>query len=525
MKQYGLLDSYLNTAPLVSHQVESFNRFLDSSIQKVVARQNLIEPSVEGFALKLGRIRLDRVSIIESDGSRRAILPNEARLRNLTYATPIFIEVVPIIRGIEKTAAYGEVFVGELPVMVRSSLCNTRTMARSQLVENGEDPDDPGGYFIIKGVERVLIGLEDVAPNRIITTREGDGRETKSRVFSTTPGFRARCVLTRNQNGAYTVDFPTTSKGLDLILVLRALGMRVEEMLESASDLLPFKNDLLLNIETSEAKELAPKESLLELGKMAAPGQAEKYQEKRAEMQLDNYLLPHIGGSEAERMEKAKYLIQMARKATIIGNKLARQDDKDHYANKRVKFSGELMEELFAYAFRFFVKEVKYQIERTSARGRKLSIQAIINPDTLTEKIAYAMGTGTWVAGQTGVSQVLDRTNLISTYTHLRRVKSPLAKKHPHFRARDVHGTQWGKICPSETPEGQEVGLTKYLAMMAKVTVGAEEAQIEQRLAELRKPKGEESEGGRETIEARRAQEPAQAAAQGQAQRAVELEE
>ncbi len=482
-----LLESYLNSTSLVQHQVESFNRFLDSSLQKVVSRQNMIEPSVEGFALKLGNIRLDRISIIESDGSRRGILPNEARLRNLTYAAPIFIEVVPIIRGIEKAAAYGEVFVGELPIMVRSNLCNTKNMAKSQMVENGEDPEDPGGYFIIKGVERVLIGLEDVAPNRIITTKEGDGKEVKSRVFSTTPGFRARCVVTRNQNGIFSIDFPTTSKSLDFIMTLRALGLQMNDVLAYSEDLLSFKNDMLLNMETSNAKELAPKDALLELGKMAAPGQASKYQERRAEMQLDNYLLPHIGSSVEDRKEKGKYLIQMARKATMISNKLAKQDDKDHYANKRVKFSGELMEELFAYAFRFFVKEVKYQIERTSARGRKLSIQAIINPDTLTEKIAYAMGTGTWVAGQTGVSQVLDRTNFISSYTHLRRVKSPLAKKHPHFRARDVHGTQWGKICPSETPEGQEVGLTKYLALMSKVTVGADEASAEQKLKSLGK--------------------------------------
>ena len=150
-----------------------------------------------------------------------------------------------------------------------------------------------------------------------------------------------------------------------------------------------------------------------------------------------------------------------------------------------LKLAGDLMEELFAYAFKFFVKDVKYQIERTSARGRKMSIQTIVSSDTLTEKILYAMGTGTWVAGQTGVSQVLDRTNLVSTYAHLRRVKSPLAKKHPHFRARDVHGTQWGKICPSESPEGQEVGLTKYLAMMAKVTTGAEEKFTEEKLKEL----------------------------------------
>jgi DNA-directed RNA polymerase subunit B" len=230
-----------------------------------------------------------------------------------------------------------------------------------------------------------------------------------------------------------------------------------------------------------------PSDALLELGKLSAPGQAKEYQIKRAETQLDTYLLPHIGTKPQERKEKGRYVIQMARRASIVANRLAPQDDKDHYSNKRVKYSGQLMEELFAYAFRFFVKDVKYQIERASARGRKLSIPTIISPETITEKISYAMGTGTWVAGQTGVSQVLDRTNLISTYTNLRRVKSPLAKKHPHFNAREVHGTQWGKICISETPEGLDVGLTKYLAIMAKISVGAEEKQVENKLKELGK--------------------------------------
>ena len=471
----GLLESYLNPASLVQHQVESFNRFIDGGLQKVVSTQNIIEPGVEGFALKLGSVRLDKPSVIEADSSRRSITPNESRLRNLSYSAPIFIEVVPVIRGIEKAASYGEVFVGELPIMVRSSLCHLKTMAKSQVVENGEDPEDPGGYFIIKGVERVLIGLEDVASNRIITTMEKKGTKVRSQVFSTTPGFRAKCAVSRNQSGLFEVDFPTTSKPINMILMLRSLGLQAKDIIEYASEFNAFKNDVLLNLELSDAKELPPSEALIEVGKLAAPAQAKEYQQKRAEMQLDTYLLPHMGNGSEDRLAKAKYLMQMARKSTIIANRMAKQDDKDHFANKRVKFAGELMEDLFAYAFRFFVKEVKYQVERSSARGRRLSIQSIISPDTLTEKMAYAMGTGTWVAGQTGVSQVLERTNLISTYTHLRRVKSPLAKKHPHFKARDVHGTQWGKICPSETPEGQEVGLTKYLAVMAKVSVGADE--------------------------------------------------
>jgi DNA-directed RNA polymerase beta subunit len=480
-----ILEAYLSSVSLVQQQIESFNRFVEFGIQKIISKQGYIQPNIEDFSLKLGRVRLEKPSIIEADSSRRNIMPNEARLRNLTYAAPVFLEFIPVVRGIEKEASYGEVFIGELPVMVKSNLCHTKNMPRDQLIRSGEDPDDPGGYFIIKGTERVLIGLEDLAPNRIITAKEKGGAEVTSKVFSTVDTFRARCAVTRNQKGIFTVNFPNSPKNMSLILLLRALGLTVNDMLTHSEPVPVVKNDFIFNIETSDAKDMGPSEALMVIGKLAAPGQAEEYQKKRAETIIDNYLLPHIGTTPQDREAKGKFLIEAAKRASLVANKYLKQDDKDHYANKRLKLAGDLMEELFAYAFKFFVKDVKYQIERTSARGRKMSIQTIVSSDTLTEKILYAMGTGTWVAGQTGVSQVLDRTNIVSTYAHLRRVKSPLAKKHPHFRARDVHGTQWGKICPSESPEGQEVGLTKYLAMMAKVTTGAEEKFTEEKLKEL----------------------------------------
>lgn len=484
-----LIESYLNSASLVQQNIDGFNRFVDFGLQAVVDEQKIIEPNVEGFALKLGRIRLDKPSIIEADSSRRQILPNEARLRNLTYSAPMFLEFIPVVRGIEKPASYGEVFVGELPIMLKSRMCNTTIMSRGQLTSEGEDPDDPGGYFIIKGTERTLIGLEDLAPNRIITTKEKGGAEVTSKVFSTSANFRARCTVTRNQQGIFFVNFPTAPKNIELLQLLRALGMQMKDVVDAVSEIKAVKNDMLFNQAASKANDMGPTEAIIDMGRQSAPNQAKEYQQKRAETQMDVYLLSHLGSSPEARKEKARYLIEMAKKSSLVANGYIKQDDKDHYANKRVKFSGKLMEELFAYAFRFFVKDVKYQIERTSARGRKMSIQTIISPDTLTEKIMYAMGTGTWVAGQTGVSQVLDRTNITSTYSHLRRIKSPLAKKHPHFRARDVHGTQWGKICPSESPEGQEVGLTKYLAIMAKVTIGADEKSTEEKLKEISKIK------------------------------------
>jgi len=86
-------------------------------------------------------------------------------------------------------------------------------------------------------------------------------------------------------------------------------------------------------------------------------------------------LLPHIGITPEDRKEKGNILSRPQKRASLVANKYLKQDDKDHYANKRLKLAGDLMEELFAYAFKFFVKDVKYQIERTSARGRRMSIQ------------------------------------------------------------------------------------------------------------------------------------------------------
>ena len=480
---HEVLESYLKNSSIVQQQIDSYNRFLHIGLPKLIESQSIIEPDVPNFSVKLLGIRIGNPVVIESDSSTKPIMPNEALARNLTYASPLYITYVPVIQGIEKRDSYDEIFVGELPVMVKSDLCYTKSMTREQMISEGEDPDDPGGYFIIKGTERVLIGVEDLAPNRIICTKE-KGKGTVSKVFSTRYGFRTKCSVTRDSYGVYTLLFPTLTKSIDLVLVLKALGLTNEDIMGNITSK-AVKNDMLLNMDLSQAKELDQKGAILEIGKIAVPNQAKEYQIKRAQQQLDTFILPHVGSDSKMREEKGRYLIRMAERASLVAYGRIKGDDKDHYKNKRIKLAGDLMEELFNHALKFFVRDVKYHIERTVARGRKLTFRTAINPDTITDKILSAMGTGSWPAGQSGVSQVLDRVNYISALAHLRRVKSPLAKKRQHFKARDVHGTHFGKLCPSETPEGVEVGLTRYLATMARVTVGADEQMFKDKLKEL----------------------------------------
>jgi len=476
-----LVENYFKDNTLVRQHLESYNKFVDEGIQKIIDKIETIDPNVEGYQLKFGKVRIEKPTIVEADGSRRQILPSEARMRNLSYAAPVFLEIVPVFQGVERRGS-SEVFIGELPVMLKSKLCHLDNMTNEELAEAGEDPDDPGGYFIVNGSERVLVSIEDLAPNRIMVSKEKNGALITSKVFSTRYGFRARCAIERKRNGTMVTVFPASPRDLNVITVLRALGISKDEELLNAFDEEheEVMNDLLLNMELDKSEDTQSAIQLI--GKKAAPGQAAEYQFKRAEILLDTYLLPHIGTEQDDRLAKAYYLAKMAQRGILVAYKKMPQDDKDHYMNKRIKLAGNLMEELFRYAFQFLIKDVAYQVERAMARGRRLVVQTIVRPDALTERIRYSMATGNWIAGQQGVSQLLDRTNYLSTVSHLRRIISPLSRKHPHFKARDLHGTHWGKLCPNESPEGPSCALVKNMALLCEISVGADEDEVEQLL-------------------------------------------
>lgn len=478
MVSNGLIEAYYRVNTVVKQQLESYNKFIDSGVQNVISRIGAIKTNVEGFELKLGKVRIEQPRYYEVKGGYRQILPLEARLRNLTYASPVFLEVVPVFNGVERPT-YSDVFIGELPIMAKSKLCYLANMGENELIENGEDPDDPGGYFIINGSERVLVSIEDLVPNKLMVTRERNGVVAK--IFSTYFGFRARCVVERNGDGIFASEFPSAPAGISLIQLLRVLGLETNsEITKAFPQDRRVQNDVVLNLENEESRNR--EEAVDLLSRKLSPGQPAEFRLTRMENLLDNYLLPHIGVAKADRLDKAKFLIKMAEKAVQVSYRESAPDDKDHYANKRVKLAGELMEELFRYAFQFLIKDLVYQASRADARGRRLQVHTLVRQDAMADRIRYAMATGNWIAGQTGVSQLLDRVSYLSTISHLRRIISPLSKKHPHFKARDLHGTHTGRLCPNETPEGPSCSLVKNLSVMAEVSTGIDEEEMKKLL-------------------------------------------
>ncbi len=529
---------------VVNHQLVSYNDFIptednpDSIMQEVLDTLRVTDDDEPGemkldrsktggadirirFGRKKGKIKLDPTirielpKIREPTGSENFITPLESRLRDLNYMAPLFLEFTVIEDDIETRKE--PVKIGEFPVMVRSKICilhrnnidefirrinlrkneKIKGMSEEELLALpferkvqllGEDPQDPGGYFIIGGTERTLISMEDLAPNKIIVEFEEryDTNIEVAKIFSQREGYRALITVERKTDGILIVSIPSIAGTIPLVVLMKALGVEKDKDIYDSI----VTNDRMVplvyaNMEDAENTELYPpngimttKDAINYLEKRFAAGQAKEFREKKLSQILDKNLLPHLGDTPDDRTKKGIYLGRMARALLELHLGIRKEDDKDHLANKRIKLSGDLMEELFRSSVQALLKDLKGQLEKTYNKKRGIRLSAAVRQDVLNEKLKHALSTGNWIGGRTGVSQLLERTSYIATLSHLRRISSPLTRSQPHFEARDLHPTQWGRMCPNETPEGQNCGLVKNASLIIDITEGYPEENI-----------------------------------------------
>jgi DNA-directed RNA polymerase beta subunit len=473
---WEIIDSYFKSKSIAQMEIDSYNQFVETKLQEIVSESSTIIPKIEEVKIELSTIEVDKPKIIEADGSPRdQFTPMEARLRNRTYSGPIYLTMRLYRRDVEQDAR--RTFIGDLPVMTKSKLCWLDGKNENELMDMEEDPKDFGGYFIINGSEKALMTQEVLSSDRVLISENDKG--VVSEVISTKGAFKGRVRIARSPEGLIYVTFPTSPRKLLLFTLFKALGLKTKkEIFEAFPEEKEVQNDLLLNWEECEIRN--EEDAMDKIGKYVAPGQVIDYRLRRAGEVIDGFLLPHIGQEEVARLAKAYYLSMMATKAIERSYGLRGKDDKDHYANKRLELSGKLMEHLFRYSFKYFVKDLRFQIDRTVTRRRKLNISTIVRPGAVSERIRFAMSTGNWIGRSTGVAKFMDRVNYLAPLTDLRKVKSQLAKTRELYEARDVHGTHWGRLDPIETPDGPQCGLVKNLCFMAEVTTEGEEAPIEE---------------------------------------------
>ncbi|MFA5953438.1 MAG: DNA-directed RNA polymerase subunit B'' [Candidatus Pacearchaeota archaeon] len=461
MEKHLVIKRYLENHSLVESNITSFNDFIEYRIQEIV---NEINETIENedFEIKLGKISIGNPIITEADGSTSRILPYEARIRNLTYSAPIFLELTVKKDGNVDSEI---VEIGRIPIMVKSKFCNTKEMDKETLTSNYEDPMDPGGYFIIKGNERVMVMAEDLAENQPFI-EENKKNEVTLKLFSLKGTYRIPITLTESKKGLFEVSF-SRFKDIPAIILLKALGLIKE------SDISKYigkeTDDVIVNL--YEFVNIATKEdAMLYIAEKANLQGTKKEILDRVRQRIDSYFFPHIGQLKDDRIKKAVTLCKLIKQFLIARNNPELRTDKDHYANKRVRLSGDLLATLFRVNLGILIRDIQYSLQKSTKRKKYFSIKVLAKSTLFSHRVESAIATGSWTGERSGVTQNMDKTNYLATISQLQKVSSMLESGQENFKARTLHPTHYGRFCPIETPEGTEIGLRKNLCILSKVS-------------------------------------------------------
>ncbi|MFH1503194.1 MAG: DNA-directed RNA polymerase subunit B [Candidatus Diapherotrites archaeon] len=460
-----IVKNYLQEHSLVESNITSFNNFIDKRLQEIV--DEISETIInEEFEINLGKIQVGKPKVVEADGSSSLITPIEAQLRDLTYAAPITLELTVKKDGQVDSEI---VEIGKIPVMVKSKVCNTVGMSKEELIQNYDDPLDPGGYFIIKGNERVMIMAEDLAENQpfIENNKKGD---LTLKLFSLKGTYRIPVTITENKEGILNVSF-SRFKDIPAVVLLKAFGLTKE------SDIQKYvgkENDIVI-INLYEFVNLAEKEdAMMYIAEKTNLQGTKKEILDRVKQRIDSYLFPHIGQKKEDRMKKAITLCKFIKQFLIAKENPKLRTDKDHYANKRVRLSGDLLATLFRVNLGILVRDIQYSLQKSSKRKKFFSIKVLAKSTLFSHRIESAIATGSWTGERSGITQNIDKTNYLATISQLQRVSSMLPGDQENFMARTLHPTHYGRFCPIETPEGTEIGLRKNLAILSRVSTRVE---------------------------------------------------
>ncbi len=485
MDQSILVKKYFEENKFVESNIQSFNAFIEKGLQEVIEENKEAEPTIiphniESFKIRFGRITVGKPEITEADGSKRPIYPMEARLRKITYHAPIFLEVSTYINDVQRENFVAE--VGKMPIMLRSKFCNLDGLSNEDLVKKGEDATDPGGYFIINGTERAIVNVEDLAANNFVVELNSS-KDFVGRFFASQGSYKIPHSFEKKKDGIYYMTF-TRVKQMPVVIVLKALGLvRDEDIMKAISTKKNYDEIIVnlfefVNIKTQE-------EAIDYISKRIGITQAKEIRMERTKDTLDKYLLPNIGMDSSLRAEKARNICKMLKKFIDVSNGTLPADDKDHYMNKRVRLSGDLLLDLFRVNFKVLVGDILYNFQRIIKRGKLPSIRVIIRDKLLTSRLYSSMATGEWVGGRQGISQRMDRTNFLGMVSHLQRVVSPLSSAQENFEARALHCTHVGRLCPIETPEGTNIGLRKNLAMLCSLSQEVDGKEVLEKMKEI----------------------------------------
>ena len=527
---WEIIESYYkrnHLEKLVRHQLESYNQFIRFDIQRTIQMFNPVvvttaldekgESSIE-TTITFSNFKILRPQIFENNGSSNIMYPNEARLRNFTYSSQMTIDI-NITYDISNhdnesqiiTNTIPNINIGKIPIMLNSCLCSLKHNSIEVDIHN-ECPYDTGGYFIINGSEKTVIGQERAAENIIycFNTKKSTKWSWNAEIRSV-PDFKQispkvismmiSSKTTENGNAIF-VELPKTKQPIPLFTLFKALGVTSDK---------DICKHILLNIDDNNSSYLKLlKASIVDSNDIKTQEDAfnyivshiqytsykntqNVYEKKIAYTKevLSTELFPHC----RNKVEKIYMLGMMTLKLIKTSLGLLPESDRDSYENKRIDTCGVLLNNLFRNNFNKLVKDMQKHIRREVINGswktnndyeniiNLTNIYKIVKASTIENGFKRALATGDFgiansKSNKVGVAQVLNRLTYISTLSHLRRINTPIDKSGKLIPPRKLHNSTWGFICPAETPEGHSVGVVKNLSYLTNITLASSSESI-----------------------------------------------
>ncbi|KAJ4966765.1 hypothetical protein NE237_018614 [Protea cynaroides] len=490
--KFQLLPEFLKVRGLVKQHLDSFNYFVNTEIKKIVRANDritsLVDPSIY---LKYTDVKIGEPSIT-ADNVTDALTPHMCRLSDLTYSAPIMVNI-EYVRGshVHKTIEEKRnVVIGSMPIMLRSCRCILNGKDEAELARLGECPLDPGGYFIVKGTEKVILIQEQLSKNRIIIGTDKKGRLNAS-ITSSTESTKSQTVILMDKEKIY-VHLNAFTKQVPIMVIMKAMGMESDQEVVQMVGRDPKYAALLLpSIQECADSDVHTQQQALEFlekkVKKFTFSNPSQDKEGRAMDILRDVLVANVPVRRGNFRPKCIYVaVMMRRMMEAILNKDA-MDDKDYVGNKRLELSGQLISLLFEDLFKTMNSETKKNMDMnlTKTRSNLFDVSKFMMKGTysITQGLERAISTGNWDVKRfrmhrKGMTQVLARLSFIATVGHMTKISPQFEKSRKVSGPRALQPSQWGMLCPCDTPEGEACGLVKNLALMTHVTTDEEEGPL-----------------------------------------------
>jgi DNA-directed RNA polymerase II subunit RPB2 len=493
---WKILDSFFLENGLVKQQINSFNEFIQNIIPNVVKSYKFeFDYPTHSVEVKFTNpvIGAPQHSENEADGQLTLLTPHMCRLRDLTYESPLYIDA--IVTTTKKTDDLPELLAQKnttetelqrflvcyVPIMLKSDLCVLSKCSRKQAIELNECNYEQGGYFIVNGGEKVIIGQERIANNQVHVFQQkneliAEVRSVAEGINRSTTQLTLQYISKKGSRSALYFKVQGMKRDIPLVILFRALGIiSISDIHGIISPSKQFIRELessfhdVIGCDTREQALEYLRNSLTSLNQ--DPEECMQIVHKI----LRNDMVPHISTSENYEYKKAQYLGLMTQKYLHCTSGKSQPDDRDHFGNKRIDLAGPLLGNIFRMSFAKAMKDGKPKVEKKFQTTKSVGLKQELQLGIITKEIKYCLSTGNWTVNKqknskTGVAQELSRLTYMASLSYLRRFVAPFAKEGKLIKPRQLHLSSIGLVCPSETPEGGGCGLLKNMSMMTDVS-------------------------------------------------------